>query len=67
MASTMADRMERETKKILALKEKASEHLKMYPYELESIENVRAKVSEKDGLQKFFDIDFSPELHSIIR
>jgi len=50
MASTMADRMERENKKILALREKASGHLKMYPYELESIENVRAKVSEKDGL-----------------
>ena len=50
MASTMADRMERETKKILAMKEKAVEQLKMYPYELESVENVMAKISDKSGL-----------------
>jgi hypothetical protein len=50
MAATMADRMERENKKILAMKVKASEFLKMYPYELESIENIKAKVGEKDGL-----------------
>jgi hypothetical protein len=50
MASTMAERMEKENKKVLAMKEKAIEQLKMYPYELESVDNVRAKVGEKGGL-----------------
>ncbi len=61
MATTMVERLERETKKIGSLKVKAIEQLKKYPYELESVENVRAKVSEEGGMQKFFDIDFSPE------
>lgn len=59
--ATMVERLERETKKIGTLKAKAIEQLKKYPYELESVENVRAKVREEGGLQKFFDIDFSPE------
>lgn len=46
----MAERLERETKKVAASKEKAIEQLKKYPYELESVENVRAKVSEEGGL-----------------
>ena len=42
----MEKRLERERQKIVEFSKKDKEHLEKYPYELEQVEMVQAKVSE---------------------
>lgn len=60
MKPQVAERLAQEKQKLVTFREKASEHLKLYPYELEPVGSVQNKVFSTK-MNKFLDISFPPE------
>lgn len=58
MNAQLQDRFNKEKKRIEGEKEKAVQILKLFPYELKSIEEINQKIDQFKI--KFFDITFSP-------
>ena len=58
MNAQLQERLNKEKQRIAAERQKADGILKLFPYELKSIDEIKAK-SEQHKI-KFFDIDFPP-------
>ncbi len=60
MNPLVAERLVQEKAKTAAMKDRAAEHMKLFPYELEPVQSIQAKVVETK-MNKFIDISFPPE------
>jgi len=58
MNAQLQERLNKENARIKSEYEKAVSHMSLFPYELKSIDEIKAKVDESKT--HFFDFDFPP-------